>query len=263
MPHAVMKLLEVTNNERTTASDIEKIVFEDQALAARLLAITNSAAFGLPGRVDSVARAVVILGFQRVRSVAMSLAAMSIFKSKTPRVREEQMLLWRHSFGTAAAAKAIARHRAFSAEDAELAYLGGLMHDLGKLFLLTYFEAPYFAIKERAKSSLEEAKFEVGVFGNDHSTIGMQLSKSWNFPLSLVHTIGKHEGPFQGVWSPGIFAVHTASRLSHWVTFNSEEGEPEVDPVAWNWLEPNESIMAGFVSIVREAASGVDLKTVL
>lgn len=263
MPHAVMRLLEVTNNERTTASDIEKIVFEDQALAARLLAITNSAAFGLPGRVDSVARAVVILGFQRVRSVAMSLAAMSIFKSKTPRVREEQMLLWRHSFATAAAAKAIARHRSFSSEDAELAYLGGLMHDIGKLFLLTYFEAPYFAIKERARNSLEDSKFEIGVYGSDHSTVGMQLAKAWNFPLSLVHTIGKHEGPFQGVWSPGIFAVHVASRLSHWVTFGDGEGEPEIDPVAWNWLGADEPTMAGFIVTVREAAGGIDLKDVV
>lgn len=262
MPHAVMRLIEATDRERSTAAEIEKIIFEDQSLAARLLAVTNSAAFGLAGRVDSVARAVVILGFQRVRSLAMSLAAMSIFKSRVPRVREEQNRLWRHSFATATTAQAIGKLKGFSVEDSELAYLGGLMHDMGKLFLLTYFETPYFAIKERATDFIQESKFEVGVFGVDHAAMGMQLAKQWNFPLTLVQTVGRHEGPFKEVWSPGIFAVHAASRISHWLVMGGETGELVMDPTVSNWLE-DERILEQVIEVTRQAAQGFDVSGML
>jgi HD-like signal output (HDOD) protein len=233
LPIVVSKVLEETQKEHVNYHDLEKLLASDQALSAKTLRVVNSAYYGLAGQVSSIGQAVVILGLQQIRNLVLSLSALSMVKTRTERQKQIVRTLWSHSFGTAAGAQAIGRRKRFDSAECELLFLGGLMHDIGKLFLYGNFTETYESLVEMAKkdgTSLTE--LEGGYLGMSHPEVGRMLAERWRFPEALAELIGSHEGPFNEHTKPAQMVVHCADRLS---PAGLEPPEP-LDPFAAEWL---------------------------
>jgi putative nucleotidyltransferase with HDIG domain len=215
MPAVIMEVIRATDREGVTTHDIEVLLSQDPALATKVLKVVNSAYFGLPRQITNISHAVAILGFQQVRNLAMSLGVLNALGSSNPRIQEVQTLFWQHSFASGTCAELIARRKGLARHDIENAYSGGLLHDIGRLFLMTLFNLPYQQVmKESLNRHLPLRLVEQKVLGASHAELGAELAERWNFPPELIAMIKAHDGDF----SPGEpvqeYIVHIADILS-------------------------------------------------
>ena len=256
LPNAVMKVLDETEKNEPSAAKVEAIVTMDQAIVARLLKVVNSAYYGLPGQVVTVGQAITILGLQQVRNLVLGLAAFGAFASNAPRQAELLRTCWMHGLATAGAASQIGKEIGLDPKNQDLCFVGGLMHDLGKLFLLTQLPQPYAEAMMRAKkagTTLEE--IEGRIFGMSHAEIGKMLVHRWNFPAALCDLIGSHEGPFDGSESPAVYCVHTGDCLTKDLYGDPELYQRTPDAVALAQLKISEARGIEIVEIAKVRAA--------
>jgi len=239
LPAAVTRILKETEDPDTCAQTIERMIGTEPALASKVLRVVNSAYYGLSGQVTSLAQAVVILGLQQVRNLVLSVGAFSTMKPKTPRQNQMMETFWLHSFGTAAATQIISQRKRLTISETETAFVGGLLHDIGRLFLFSNFTQTYDQVIRYAEQKgvpIEVA--EKKLLGLSHGEVGLQMAVHWKLPKSLVHIIGGHEGPFEeGEPDPLIYAVQIGDWLTKGLYFE-EEGVPYKAPPAFilDWL---------------------------
>lgn len=222
MPMVIVQVVQATDRDDVTTAEVEALLGKDPALATKVLKVVNSAYFGLPRQITSISHAVAILGLQQVRNLALSLGVLNALSSSNPRVQDMQKLFWQQSFGAGYCAEALARRKGLSKKDIEIVFVGGLLRDIGRLFLLTLFNLPYQQVmKESCNRTLPLKLVEQKVLGTTHAELGAELAERWNFPPDLIQCIRGHDGDF----SPGEpaveYCVHIADILS------SEIAEPE------------------------------------
>jgi putative nucleotidyltransferase with HDIG domain len=205
LPDVIFKVNEVVNDPSTSASDLETVISRDQAIAAKILRLVNSAFYGLPGRVDTLSRAIPLLGFSTVRNLVMSL---SIFNIST--ISDFDMkAFWRHSFATSTAAKAIAQSDGLP--DADSQSLAGLLHDMGKIVLFQNFIKEYQAVfKFMEQRKLTFIQAERHLYSTDHAEVGGALAERWAFPPNITAAIAHHHNP-ENAGDLADFAAITAS----------------------------------------------------
>jgi HD-like signal output (HDOD) protein len=256
LPNAVMKVLDETEKNEPSAARVEAIVTMDQAIVARLLKVVNSAYYGLPGQVVTVGQAITILGLQQVRNLVLGLAAFGAFASNSPKQAEFMRTCWLHGLATAGSANQLGREAGLGAKAQDLCFVGGLMHDLGKLFLFTQLPQPYAEAMNRAKkagTTIEE--IEERFFGMSHAEIGATLVQRWNFPEQLCTLIGSHEGPFDGSENPAVWCVNLGDCLT-----KDLYGDPELfnrvpDPVVLSNLDITEGRAIEIVEVAKVRAA--------
>ena len=139
------RVMSLIHDPKTTVSDLERIIATDQALAAKVLRISNSAFYGVRGEISTLSRSIVVLGFNTLRSVVLTGASETLHRSKNSCFKDR--ILWEHSVAVAIASRTIAQECGFASR--EEAYLGGLMHDVGKVVLDTNLPDEYQNVIER------------------------------------------------------------------------------------------------------------------
>ena len=138
----------------------------------------------------------------------------------------------------------VAKHKRFSRHQSESIFVGGLLHDVGRLFLLTLFNLPYAeVIKESVARAEPLSHVEARVLGVTHAELGGALAEKWNFPESLVNMIRWHEAPSQVTpEDPQVYCVHVADWLANTLSAPDFTGTmPVLDPHAGTWLEMDEN----------------------
>lgn len=238
LPGVVARVLQETANPETSAHAVEKLLRSDQALASKVLRVVNSAYYGLSGQVTSLSQAIMILGMPQVRNLVLSVSAINTMKPKTPRQHETLKLFWLHAFGTAAATQIIAQRKRMRVNDAEALFLGGLLHDIGKLFLYSMFTQTYDQVLKYAHDKqISACEAELKMLGMTHSHIGSTMARSWNLPESMATLIEEHEGPFEGNEDPTVYAVHIGDSVTKHLYYSSDNIVVRpIDPVAHEWL---------------------------
>lgn len=190
LPDVVFKVNEVVNDRNTSAADMEKVISRDQAIAAKVLKLVNSAFYGLPGKVDTLSRAITLLGFSTVRNLVMSVSIFDLTTMGTFDVKQ----FWCHAFATSTAARTIAMSERFP--DAESHSLAGLLHDIGKVLLLESFPDEYSHVIDcmdsRGCTFLQAEKI---LFATNHCLIGEAIANKWGFPPNLIAVIAHHHNP--------------------------------------------------------------------
>jgi ribosomal protein S4 len=211
---------------------------DHDGLTAKVLRVVNSAYYGLSGQVTSLAQAVVILGMHQIRNLVLSMSAISQLQPKTAGEHEILRTFWLHSFGTAAATQLIAKRKHFNIRDAETVFVGGLLHDIGRLFLHTNFARTYDQVLKYAETrdvAMEEA--ENLLLGMSHGDLGALMVEHWKLPAVLSELIGAHEGPFDAHSDPMLFAIHIGDWLTKHLYSDLEILRPaEASEVAVQWL---------------------------
>lgn len=187
LPGIVIKLSKMAEDPDTTTDQMGKVIGKDHILAAKLLKLVNSAFYGFPQRISSISSAIILLGFNVIKSLIISA---SIFEF----MEDQDMELWEHSLGCAVVSSVLARRLGVS-EPEEIS-TAGLIHDLGKVAikmeLPEEFEKIHGLVSKRGISTLEA---EREILGLDHAEVGGWLTKSWNLPTKLIEPIVCHHDP--------------------------------------------------------------------
>jgi len=168
----------------TTAVQLANIIIKDYSLTTKLLKMVNSAFYGqFSGQIATISRAVVILGFEKVRLAATSLIFFKHMQNKPQADEIKKVILT--SFLSAILARDLAVN--LGAKDAEEVFICAMLHNLGKLLMMNYFPEEYGdSIKLMAEKKLKEAEATRMVFGSSFDEIGVGVTKAWGFPQKII-----------------------------------------------------------------------------
>lgn len=222
LPDIFHRIVEAVNNPRSSATFVADVISKDVGLSAKLLRIVNSPFFGLGQKVDTLSRAVALVGSNQLTSLAMGVSVISLFKDIPPEFMDME-IFWRHSVGCGVWARLLAGH--LRLENEERWFLSGMMHDLGQLVMLK--NAPAVSCSVLARISPENGvtyEVEQQLIGYDHAYLGGKLLESWNFPDELVRAVSGHHEPERQNMDQGACLVHLADIITH--ALQDEVGGP-------------------------------------
>lgn len=192
-PKSVQRIIELSRDINVEAKAIVEVLEKDPVMAARILKVINSAFYGLPRQVSSVGHAVVMLGMNTVKNMALTIAAVGMLPSSNQAGFNTEIYL-RHSLVVAGLARLLAQK--LGGADSNEAYIAGLLHDFGKVVFAVYMPEEFTQVLTLAKSdALHLHQAEQHVFGIDHTLAGAMLVDKWQFPKALGDCIGKHHQP--------------------------------------------------------------------
>ena len=210
-PKSVQRVLELTRDVNSMPKDLVEVIDKDPVLTVKILKVVNSAYYSLPKQITSVGHSVVYLGFNTIKNLALSIAAIGMLpKTNEAGFDGQQYLL--HSLATAAIAKQVA----LKAGDADPmdCFIAGLLHDFGKVVLAQFMPGEFRQALEASQqqgTSLHLALRET--LGVDHAVVGAMLVEKWRFAPNLVETIRHQYGP-ELADSDMIACVFAANQIS-------------------------------------------------
>lgn len=194
MPTSVSRVLNALDNEATGAMTISELLGLDQALAANVLQAANSAYLGYGPSCSNLTDAVMRLGFKRIRTLVLGVAASGSMVRSLPGYRLGAGELWNHSVATGVVSQWFGRTLNYA--NPEDAYVAGLLHDVGKLILDQFALADYDRLFDYVQNyNLAFFQVEQKLFSIDHAEVGGLMARKWNFPLPLIDAIQHHHAP--------------------------------------------------------------------
>ena len=204
LPATVMRLTAVTSNPASSAQDVMDVILTDQSLCLTVLKIANSVLFGRPHKVDSLKAAVSILGFNEVQRIALTKALINSFSKVAKQHRAFIDKFWEHSFVCGMVARAIAQDLPISPDSS---FMGGLIHDIGKLIMLETFADDY-ALEWMLSFSGENMRDdEMRMFSFTHDKVGGDLLRKWLFPENLIAAVEAHHCPDETTTEKSLAAI--------------------------------------------------------
>jgi len=192
----VTGILRIINNPRSTAKDLKELIEVDPPLTAKLLKTANSAYYLSGKRISDIEEAVIWVGFDTLKELALRQKVCELFSHGKPIGRYSRELLWKHCVSTAVLAKMIYR-REFG-EKGDSMYAAALLHDIGIIVEDQFLHEEFKNILHMVEHDhINIIDAEYNLLGYNHAEIGEVLGSYWNLPEDLVKSIGKHHGPFQ------------------------------------------------------------------
>jgi putative nucleotidyltransferase with HDIG domain len=192
LPTVYSTLVDVLADPKSTTQDVSNIIACDQASTAKVLKVVNSPFYGFSGQIDSVSRAIVVLGFNEIYNLILASYLMDLFVKKDSVLDFRPVDFWGHSIAVGIATRLIGQN--LGLPNQENLFVTGVLHDIGKLVFFEFLEdqfAAALALSLRDRESLHSA--EMTVFGTDHAKIGALLAERWRFPSSIVQAIRHHQ----------------------------------------------------------------------
>jgi putative nucleotidyltransferase with HDIG domain len=209
-PPVVLQVMQVLDRDDVGIPHLASVVSTDAAFSANILRLANSALFGVQAEIDNVGAAILVLGLDRLRSLAVTVITGNYMRAAFK--VEELRRCWRHSLATAVIA---ARLGPAFKEHKDTAYTAGLLHDLGRLGLLVGYPERYTEILRRAgQDSLDLLDLEQREFGVDHCAAGRVLAEKWGLPQELVVIAGRHHDPDPDGAQPLLCVAHSACEIA-------------------------------------------------
>jgi putative nucleotidyltransferase with HDIG domain len=196
LPTTYTELVKVMGDPNATIVELSQIITHDPVLTANVLRVANSAFMGGgEEKIEDVSRAVFQLGIKEVGNIALSVGYFDVFASKAKGVSEDFLKnIWTHSAAVALIAYKISSVGRFPFE--KDAYLGGLLHDVGKLFFATTYTGIYAPIRSQVSLGQGDGlTLESNTFGLTHLDVGMELCNFWKMPAMVMDVATGHHDP--------------------------------------------------------------------
>ena len=214
LPQSVTQILEISKSTKSSAQDLAKVFERDPALAASILKIANSSFYGFTRKISSMTHAIVCLGLDTVKSIALTSSTQEMLNNKIPAYDLEKGMLLQHSITCATCARIIAQRIGY--KDCEEAYTAGLLLDIGKVILSRFAEDQFNQIIEKTKDNKTPFNIaEQEVLGFDHPRIGGRIIKKWNLPPILIEAVQYHHQPDKAEINKTLtYIVHFADAIS-------------------------------------------------
>jgi HD-like signal output (HDOD) protein len=232
LPSLYVQMVEELNESSATIDYIGQIVSQDMAMTAQFLKLVNSAFFGLSHPVTSASEAAVYLGIDTIKSLVLSIHTFSQFDDLKSSGFQLDALM-HHSLRTAGRAGRIAKLENANQTIGNECFVGGMLHDIGKLLLAANYAEDYAQVTRLVgEKGLSHCAAEKEVFGVNHASVGGHLLGLWGLPVPVVEAIALHHCPIQTT-SPAfgaLTAVHAANVLEHESAANFQSSpEHELD----------------------------------
>ena len=245
LPAIVYRIFDAMDDPKSTAIQIGRIINDDPAITARLLKLVNSPFYGFTSKVDTVYRAIALIGHRELRSVVLAASAIKVFNG-IPSDLVSMPVFWKRSLYTAVIARVLAAFR--REKEIERYFIAGLLHDIGSLLL--YIELPEQmteAIKMHQSDNIPLWQAEKEVLGFDHAKVGGELLKKWSLPPVLCQSVRYHLYPDSAAdsYQDGAQLVHLAWQIQrHYVDRDPMLGEEAEIPVAdWQANDLSEDLL--------------------
>ncbi|MCP4727377.1 MAG: HDOD domain-containing protein [bacterium] len=190
----VSQIISTINDPASSAKDLKMIIEIDPPLTAKLLRLANSAKYGYPKTISEIQEAIICIGFDAVRELALSQKVCELFENDTYISGYSRASLWKHSVGVALCSKLIYR-REFKQHGNNI-YVAGLLHDIGIIVLDQFFHDKFILILKKAyKHRINCIEIENDILGFDHTDIARALAENWEFPNQIIKAIDLHHDP--------------------------------------------------------------------
>jgi HD-like signal output (HDOD) protein len=254
MPQVVSKVRNIMANPLSGFKDISKVIETDQAIAARVLKIANSAFYGMSGQVATIHQASVVLGYETLSEVLTVVGASALLGKRMKGYRMDSGALWRHSLSVAFCSKIIAAMKNPKLENE--AFSAGLLHDSAKLVLDDYlFEKKDNFEKFIGNDQNAMLSAEKRFLGFDHAELTFELCKLWHIPEFQTLSIRYHHNPANSNRNHLAYILHTADLLSmiHVIGMDGFRDQIEEDCLDFIGLSEED-----FEGIIQETNKSVD-----
>jgi len=195
LPQITNRIIELTADPESTNQEICDLINRDQVLVAKVLRLVNSAYYGLPRKVAAVSEAVALVGMQTLRTLVIGASVYKTLEGLQKKPVRIYKDIWHHALACAVSSRLIAAELMIRQKDH--AFTAGLLHDIGRVILVTLCIEQYqqvFELAEVRGCCLIEAEIEI--LETCHTEVGKMVAHKWNLPMTLVDPIGYHHEPF-------------------------------------------------------------------
>lgn len=208
IPSVVQELIASFDKEDIDVNSLASKVSKDQVIAAKVLRLANTAHFGSPRQISSVEDAVIVMGFDKLRTlvIASGIAGMAI-----PIPAFDKAHYWRYNLNVANTTKWLAK---LAKQNPEIGFTAGLLHSIGQLLMHLAAPADALAIDKLVANGASRSASEMNTFGFSHSDVGAELARRWNFPETIQQAIKFHHNPLaQAEFVPLAGLIHLAEHV--------------------------------------------------
>jgi putative nucleotidyltransferase with HDIG domain len=256
LPTSLTKVLEICNNPQTSPADLNHVISLDPVLVGRVLKLINSAYYGLGQPVTSLARAIIMLGINTVKNLALSTTVMGNLSSKKTSPGLDMEGFWRHSLAVGVSAKLLAKKRRIDSKITEEYFTSGLLHDIGKIPLNAIFSSEYMlmvsaADRERKPLSLAEEN----ALGMNHCEAGAMIAAAWKLNGTVGDTIIHHHSysEYSGDHKDVLLTVAAANRFASLseIGFSGNCHPNPLPAIIWKTLNVDQNVFDGIEKSVQ------------
>lgn len=246
IPVVATQVIQMLDDPNVSVEEIADLMLTDQVMTARVMKLINSPVYRPAQEITSLKRALVYLGLRHIRELALTTSVINAFDVDSGAIGLNAF--WEHSFGVGMVSKIIAKKVGY--EDLEKAYISGIIHDLGEVFLSNYLREPFEEVLDKIKNHpIKLVDAEADMLGTTHCEVGLCIARKWNFPDVYCEVISCHHTPGEAVIDPVLCAIVNLSDLfctvrelnydgRGWISFNLNEEE------AWAILKKESPALA-------------------
>jgi len=260
LPAVVMKVIDLVDQDEVSAEQLQRTISMEPALSSKVLQLANSAYYGLSRQVSTIQQAVIVLGFQSIKNLVLGISAFQVLRSTKP-VTPADLALWEHSFACAGVASEIAKWKRMSLSQVETIFMGGLLHDIGLLYLRQHANSDLQRLERTANDGITRHEAEQKALGIDHAEIGGLIADHWQLPVSLVRMISEHHASFlqNDEYHDMIACVELADAWIHQIDSAQDAGfaAPVASEDAVTWAKISDEQHDSIVSDVMERVGAI------
>jgi HD-like signal output (HDOD) protein len=234
--YIVPKVIQIANDNNSSARDIIKVIQMDPVLTGKALKLVNSAFFGLSNEIANLSRAVVLLGMSTIRNLALSCSVMSSFKFNDKICKLTSEDFWKYSMGVSAMCQLIARFRKETKKDIDEYFLAGMLHNIGKALLVQCYPEEYnTAIEIAENEGIPIGEAEEETFGVSHQVVGERLAQKWKLPEIVIDSMLHYTDPTESQEKHTLVISISSFLLkqSH-IGFSGDYFEHKISDELWN-----------------------------
>ena len=189
----VDRIISVASEEKTTTEELAQVISYDSGMTNTLLKLANSIYYSQKTQVETVKRAITVIGFDEIIGIALAMGVLSSFSDKAG-LTLDMKALWIHGIGVATISKELAKRT--NPGIASKIFIPALLHDMGKIILSVYFKEEYQKVRQFAIEKNKPLYFaESAILKLDHAILSALLMKRWNFPQSIMIPCRFHHNP--------------------------------------------------------------------
>jgi len=206
MPTVVGEALSLLDDPKTDVKQLAEVISKDISMTTQILKLVNSAYYGFPQQITSISKAMALLGFDKVRSLILSVAVKPMMMSYSGKA------LWNHSIRCAVGCQHISKSLDYG--DPDEAFVMGLLHDIGKTVMQIYNKKAYLEIEKLVNIGADVLDAESTFYGFTHTEMGRALVEKWKLPLIIGLSAQYHHNPLNSGEAVSASIVYVADRIT-------------------------------------------------
>lgn len=229
-PKSVQKVVQLTSDLNSSTKEIIQVIESDPIMTVKILKVINSAFYGLPKKTSSIQHAVIHMGLNTIKNLALTVAAIGVLNPKNKADFNTQSFLL-HSLTTASICRILAERLAVPALEHSDYFVAGLLHDFGKIIFAEFYPHKFKqALEKSAKQNIALHIAEVEFIGLNHAQAGKLLAEKWQFDLALINAIDHHHDNYKMCNNDDILkdCVFVANQISKKMQFGFA-GDPVIE----------------------------------